>query len=114
MPEREVLLIIEMIDAAQQAQLLVAGHDADAIAQDRQRCDALLWNFAVLGEAAAQLSPEFKTQHRDVDWARPSQLRNRIVHGYWSIDLDILHSTATRDLPEYAAQLQAVLERIQS
>ena len=34
-----------------------------------------------------------------MDGARPSQLRNRIVHGYWSIDLAILHTTAVHDLP---------------
>ena len=40
----------------------------------------------MLGEAAAQLSDQFKTAQPSVPWARPSQLRNRIVHGYWSID----------------------------
>ncbi|MFT4215600.1 MAG: DUF86 domain-containing protein [Micropruina sp.] len=72
-----------MIDAAEQAQQLATGHDVEAIQADRQRRDALLWNFTVLGEAAAQLSDEFKAEHPGVKWGRPSQLRNRIVHGYW-------------------------------
>ncbi|MEA5055325.1 MAG: hypothetical protein VB093_18050 [Propionicimonas sp.] len=49
------LLLAEMIDAAEQARLLVAGLSAEAVAHDRQRRDALLWNFTVLGEAAAQV-----------------------------------------------------------
>lgn len=55
---RELLLIGEMIDAATQAQSLVAGTDLDALQADRQRRDALLWNFTVLGEAAAQLDDD--------------------------------------------------------
>ncbi|MGH3200372.1 MAG: HepT-like ribonuclease domain-containing protein, partial [Streptosporangiaceae bacterium] len=54
---------------------------------DRQRRDALLWNFTVLGEAAGQLSTEVKERFPDIAWQQPIRLRNRIVHGYWSIDL---------------------------
>ncbi len=114
MPQREVLLLGEMVDAAEQAQLLASGRDVADLESDRQRRDALLWNFTVLGEAAAQLPDDFKAAHPDVNWARPSQLRNRIVHGYWSIDLEILHATAVDDLPTFVAQLRLVLNAIGS
>lgn len=114
MPRRELLLLGEMIDAAEQAQLLAAGIDVEAIEADRQRRDALLWNFTVLGEAAAQLSEEFKSANASVNWARPSRLRNRIVHGYWSIDLEVLHATAIDDLPAFTGQLRAVLKQLES
>jgi hypothetical protein len=56
---------------------------------DRQRRDALLWNFTVvLGEAAGQLSDDVKTRFPGVMWQQPVRLRNRIVHGYWSVDLE--------------------------
>ncbi len=111
---REILLIGEMIDAAEQATALVAGDDLAAISADRQRRDALLWNFTVPGEAAAQVSGEVRDRFTEVDWARPSQLRNRIVHGYWSIDLAILITTAVDLQPSYAAQLRVVLSRIEA
>lgn len=53
--QRELLLISEMI-AAEQAQSLVADADLGALGDDRQRRDALLWNFTVLGEEAAQVA----------------------------------------------------------
>lgn len=114
MPRREVLLIGEMIDAAEQAQILVSGRDVDTLAADRQLRDALLWNFTVLGEAAAQLPDAVKRAHPSVNWARPSQLRNRIVQGYWSIDLEILHATASDDLPAFVTELKAVLADIET
>ena len=114
MPRRELLQIGEMIDAAEQAQSLVSGRTVEAIVADRQVRDALLWNFTVLGEAAAQLPEEFKKAHPSVNWARPSQLRNRIVHGYWSIDLEILHTTASHDLSTFVAELKVVVATIES
>ena len=113
MPRREALLLAEMIDAAEQAHRLVSGRDVDTLEADRQLRDALLWNFTVLGEAAAQVPDEIKKAHPSVNWARPSQLRTRIVHGYWSIDLEILHATASDDLPVFVTQLKAVLDAVE-
>ncbi len=63
MPQREVLLLAEMIDAAEEAIRLVTGNDAQSIAADRQRQDALLWNFTVMGEAVSQLPESVKEGH---------------------------------------------------
>src|ERR1700733_4440781 len=54
--QRDILLLTEMIDAAEQAHQLAASVTVSELEADRQRWDALLWNFTVLGEAAAQLS----------------------------------------------------------
>ncbi len=59
---RELLLLEEMIDAAEQAHLLAAGQTRESLASDRQRGDALLWNFTLLGEAA-QLPDDLKADH---------------------------------------------------
>jgi uncharacterized protein with HEPN domain len=76
---------------------------------DRQRRDALLWNFTVLGEAAAQIRDEVKSRFPDVPWQQPSRLRNRIVHGYWSIELDVLRTTAQDQLPDFVDWLRRIL-----
>ena len=107
--QRELLLLDEMAAAAEQAHRLVEGLTAEEIAGDRVRRDALLWNFTVLGEAAAQLPDDLKARFPLVPWRQPARLRNRIVHGYWSIDLDILHTTAQTQLPEFAAAVRRVL-----
>ncbi|MCA1703515.1 MAG: DUF86 domain-containing protein, partial [Actinobacteria bacterium] len=92
----------------------VADADLIALSEDRQRRDALLWNFTVLGEAASQLDEEVKRRFPDVAWEQPARLRNRVVHGYWSIDLEILHTTATDLLPGFVAQLRDVLAELEA
>jgi uncharacterized protein with HEPN domain len=109
---RDVLLLTEMIDAAEQAQQLASGVTVARLGADRQRRDALLWNFTVLGEAAGQLSDELKERFPDIAWQQPARLRNRIVHGYWSIDLEVLHTTATEQLPAFAGDLRRVLSTL--
>ena len=106
---RELLLLEEMANAAEQAHRLVDGLTVAELSADQLRRDALLWNFTVLGEAATQLPQEIKTRFPEVPWQQPARLRNRIVHGYWSIDLDILHTTAETQLPDFAAEVRRVL-----
>lgn len=111
--DRDLLLIEEMIDSAEQAAALVAGVTVAELAADRVRGDALLRNLTVLGEAAAQVSQPTKMRFAGVPWRQPARLRNRIVHGYWSIDLQIAHTTADQQLPAFAAQQRAVLAAVQ-
>lgn len=107
---RDLLLLEEMVEAAERAQSLVAGADLATVTADLQRREALLWNFTVLGEAAAQLDARVTERFPDVPWTQPIGLRNRIVHGYWSIDMEILHTTATDLLAGFVEQLRLVVE----
>ncbi|WP_203568390.1 HepT-like ribonuclease domain-containing protein [Aestuariimicrobium ganziense] len=109
---REGLLLEEMIDAAEQIMLLLGGIDAAALQADRLRRDAVLWNFSVLGEAAGRLPADFRLAHAKVDWISPTQMRNRIVHGYWTIEVERLLDTAAVDLPGYVQQMRAVLATV--
>ena len=76
---------------------------------DRMRRDSLLWNFTVLGEAATLVSSETKARFPDIPWRNPARLRNRVVHGYWSVDVQILHTTAVEQLGEFARLLRDAL-----
>lgn len=107
---RDDLLLAEIIDAIKRILALVARVDPGDPAADRDLADALFWNYTVLGEAANGVSDHIKSEHPDVRWADPVRLRNRIVHGYWSIDIDVLVSTARQDLPEFLEAVQRVLD----
>jgi uncharacterized protein with HEPN domain len=63
----------------------------------------------VLGEAAARLSSDTWSRFPHVQWQRPARLRNRVVHGYWPIDVEIRHTTATEQLPQLLSDPRAVL-----
>jgi len=110
--QRDLLLLSEMIEAAGRARQLSDGITTEELQADRLRSEALLWNFAVLGEAAAQLSDAVKERFPQIPWQQPARLRNRIVHGYWSIDMEILHTTANDQLPSFAGDLRTVLDAL--
>jgi uncharacterized protein with HEPN domain len=72
---RDQLFLAEMIDAAEQAHRLARETSVEDLSKDRQRRDALVWNFTVLGEASNQVSAELKSRFSDVAWQQPARLR---------------------------------------
>ena len=105
---RDLLLIEEMIDAAERAMELIGRATADEVAANRERCDAVLWNFTVLGEAATHVTEPTRSLAPHLSWRDPIRLRNRIVHAYWSVDIDVIVSAAQDDLPSLVAELRAI------
>lgn len=106
---RELLLLREMIDAAARIREIIGDLDVENLRADRLRRDAVLWNYTVLGEASSHMPDDLKEEYPSIPWAQPTRLRNRIVHGYWDVDLQILHDTATEDLVRLIEQLTALL-----
>jgi uncharacterized protein with HEPN domain len=90
--------------------VLLANRLSADVEHDPDRRDALLWNFTVLGEAVGQLSDELKDDHPEIGWASPIRMRNRIVHGYWSIDFDVLVTTARDDLGGFLEAVRGLLD----
>jgi uncharacterized protein with HEPN domain len=105
---RDRILIVEMIDAAQRVVDLVGHLHAEELAANRERRDAVLWNLTVLGEAASSITQATRDLRPDVEWRDPVRLRNRIVHSYWSVDLDVIVAVAQHDLPALVDQLRSV------
>ena len=110
--QRELLLLREMRDAAVSIRDLIGGRSAEQVEADGLRRSALLWHFTVLGEAASQVPVETKGAHPQIAWSAATRLRNRIVHGYWDIDVETLVATAIDDLPQMIAQREDALSTL--
>jgi uncharacterized protein with HEPN domain len=66
----------------------------------------------VLGEGSRAAPDDLKADQPEIPWLQPARLRNRIVHGSWSIDLDILITTATERLPAMVDDLRNAREAL--
>jgi uncharacterized protein with HEPN domain len=109
MPKRDAELLVEdMLDALRKIDLYTAGMDHSSFLQDEKTVDAVVRNLEVLGEAARQIPDAFAARHPDVPWRKVTGLRNRIVHDYFGLDLEIIWQIVRNDLPP----LKATLEKI--
>jgi uncharacterized protein with HEPN domain len=76
----------------------------DAFMRERLVQDAVIRNFEVIGEAAGRLSPALRS-HADSVWSKVIAFRNRLIHGYWSVDLLLVWDVVENDLPRLKSEV---------
>jgi len=73
--------------------------------------DAIVRELAVVGEAANNVSDEFKDSHQVVPWRKSIGMRNWLVHGYAEIDWNEVWDTAVNSVPDLKKETMGILER---
>ncbi len=66
----------------------------------------------IIGEAASSVSAQTRAAHPGVPWVKMAGLRNRLIHGYFDINLDIVWDTIRSDLPPLIRALEECLENL--
>ncbi len=102
------LLIGDMLEAIGKVETYTKGLSQDQFQIDTKTKDAVIYNLEIIGEAASRLPTEFKNQCAEVEWNKIIGLRNRIVHAYFGIDLQIVWNVLQRDLPTFKETLLKV------
>ena len=101
-----------MSEAARLACSYVEGLDKSAFLADRRTQQAVIMNLIVIGEAATRLlnsDAQFLDAHPSVPWKQMKGMRNRIAHGYFEINVEIVWETVKLALPELIALLPPIL-----
>lgn len=115
MPRRDdSVRLQEMLDAARKAQRLARDRSrADLADEDDPLADALIRLISVVGEAAARISKETQDQIDSIPWPDVVGMRNRLIHEYFDVDLDILWATVQNSLPPLIESLEAALKDLE-
>jgi len=98
-----------MLDAAREAMGFVKNRVAEDLTSDRLLLLALVKEIEIIGEAAARISPEGRRAASAIPWQKITAMRNRLTHGYFDWDLEVIWSTLTTSLPVLATELERAL-----
>lgn len=89
------------------------GISHEEFLDDELRQSAIMRQLEIIGEATGQLTVEFLQAHADVlPWNVMKSMRNVLIHGYDEVDIDIVWTTVTKDIPEIHAPLQDLLSEV--
>lgn len=96
----------DMLSHSKEAVELLGGISKDIFVGDRLKQLALTRLVEIVGESANRVTSGTQNRHPEIPWRQIIDTRNRLIHGYDLIDLDILWNTLTVDLPELILLLE--------
>jgi uncharacterized protein with HEPN domain len=105
------LRLRHMLDAGREAVRFTQGKTRGDLDGDRVLALALVKLLEIFGEAAARVTAASQQAHPDIPWRDIVAMRNRLIHGYFDVDLDRVWDTVTDDLPPLLVKLEVALAR---
>ena len=110
-----------VIDDASRLQLILeAAQKAVRYTKNRKRNDldtdellglGLIRLLEIIGEAAWGISDSLRNKHPEIAWRQMANMRNRLIHGYFDVNNDLVWETVTLELPPLIAQIKAVIKK---
>jgi uncharacterized protein with HEPN domain len=98
-----------MLEAAEKAIRFSEGRSRADLDVDELLALALVRLLEIVGEAATRVAETEREQHGTIPWAQIIGMRNRLIHGYDVVDLDVLWETVRKDLPQLIAGLRSII-----
>ena len=100
--------------------ILEAAQKAVRYTKNRKRTDldtdellglGLIRLLEIIGEVAWGISDSLRNKHPEIAWRQMASLRNRLIHGYFDVNNDLVWETVTLELPPLITQIKAVIKK---
>ena len=101
--------ILHMIDAAESIEEFAAGRMRGDLDSNRMLLFAIVRAIEVKGEAASKVTDRTQAAFPEIPWASIVGMRNRLIHGYFDIDSDVVWKTVTEEIPALHRSLKLLL-----
>jgi uncharacterized protein with HEPN domain len=112
---RHVDYLEHMLDAVRLARSYTEGVSKEDFLEDKKTQQAIILNLMVIGEAATQIAndyPIFVTENPNLPWREIRGMRNRMAHGYFEINLEVVWDTVQLSLPELEQKILVIQQEI--
>ncbi len=84
--------------------------DEEAFSMNTLVQDAVVRNYEIIGEAAKNITDDFRDKHPDIDWKGMAGLRDILIHQYFGIDLINVWNISQTHVPDVLAKIKALPE----
>jgi uncharacterized protein with HEPN domain len=100
MKEQDILdYVNDILVSIQDVEEFTAGITFEEFLNDRKTTKAVIRSLEVLGEASKKISDDFKDQYPQIPWKRMTGMRDKLIHEYFGVDLEIVWNVAKEELP---------------
>ncbi len=100
----------DILDSINDAGNFIEGMDFEDFIKDKKTIYSVVRAIEIIGEATKNVPEQIRKKYPDVPWKKMAGIRDRLIHEYFGVDLEILWSTAKEDVPQLRIPVSKVLE----
>jgi len=100
-----------ILDAVRKSMQFSHNRTREDLDREEMLTLSLLKLTEIVGEAASKISPSFRNKYPNIPWDRMIKMRNRLIHGYFDIELNIIWKTIVEDFPPRLPELERILDK---
>jgi uncharacterized protein with HEPN domain len=89
------------------------GLTPDEFKDDETLRRAFVRSLEIIGEAAKQLPPDIREKYRQIEWKAVAGMRDKLIHGYFGVDYDIVWDVVTKKIPILHQEISKIVKEIQ-
>ncbi len=101
----------DMFENANRAILFTEGMDFETFRKDEKTVYAVIRAVEIIGEATRNIPDDIRVKYPEIPWRDAADMRNKLVHRYFGINLEVIWQTLSEDLPMLANALQEIIRR---
>ena len=111
MSKDDLVYLNHISDAISRIEEYVKGLEYQDFIENHLVQDGVIRQIEIIGEATKNLPKEIRDKHSDIPWKDIAGMRDKLIHGYFGVDLDAVWDTVEKDLPELKEKIANLLEQ---
>ncbi len=103
-------LIEDIVICLSKIEEYIHGLNYEDFVNDYKTQDAIIRNLEVMGEASKQISSGVKKEYQNIPWKMIAGTRDRLIHGYFGVNIDIVWEITTIDIPALKKEIEKIIK----
>ena len=108
---KDKVYLRHILDAVSDIKRFMKGLTKEEFFENKEKQYAVLRALEIIGEATKNLSKEMKAEHSEIQWSDIAGMRDKLIHQYFGVNLDLVWETVKKNLPELGKQISEMLRK---
>ncbi|HDH45380.1 MAG TPA: DUF86 domain-containing protein [Thermococcus sp.] len=102
----------DILDAIEKIKKYTAKVDYEMFSKNQMMIDAVLMNIAIIGESVKKIPEDVKEKYPDIPWKDIAGMRDKVIHDYFGVDVNIVWETIKKNVPELEQKIKVMLKEL--